>query len=35
MIAATGEMQEKKRKKKWRSIALIAAAIIGMNLLTR
>jgi hypothetical protein len=35
MIATTGEMVEKKRKKKWRSIAIIAAAIVGMNLLTR
>jgi hypothetical protein len=35
MVAATGEMVEKKRKKKWRSIAIIAAAIVGMNLLTR
>jgi len=35
MVATTGEMVEKKRKKKWRSIAIIATAIIGMNLLTR
>ena len=35
MIAATGENAEKRKKKRWRTIAIAAAALIGLNILTR